>query len=568
MNAPITYNFADLAGRFAAVAPKPKAQPLNQSTAEGGRNNHLMVAAGFYRRQGFDETRIVKELRRLNLLNVPPLADSEVLTIAKSAMRYPAEFACTDLGNLERVRAAHEADMRFNISLGQHRTWNGKYWQLDEGEVKWNEFIAATVLGIHDEAKAAAQAGDTTRHAALAKWAITSQSKQRRNNIVADLKQTSEIAFSGEKFDSHPLLFNCANGTLNLKVGEQFGLRPFNRDDLLTAGSDIVYDEVAKCPLWIEFLDLIFNGNRDIIRWVQKFCGYCMTGDIGEQIFTILWGSGSNGKSTFLSVLQAILGIGRYCCKLDNDLLIAYRDKVASCEIATLVGMRLAVGSEPKQGGILRIDRIKEWTGDDVVHAKALYENPFDFRRQFKLLLLTNHKPRLTETGEAVRRRIRLVPFTAQIPESNKKPNYWQTLLAKEASGILAWMVEGCRLWQEEGLKAPKEIVDASAEYVDQQDQVQQFITDRCEIALGSEVQAAVLYMAYNNWCKGSGCFPLSNKNFKERLMQLHSATVSSDRNSQGNVYRGIKLNQVTGVDDNLPFYAQSSAGSVTHDAF
>jgi len=84
-----------------------------------------------------------------------------------------------------------------------------------------------------------------------------------------------------------------ANGTLNLKVGEQFGLRPFNRDDLLTAGSDIVYDEVAKWSVWIEFLDLIFNGNRDIIRWVQKFCGYCMTGDIGEQIFTILWGSGS-----------------------------------------------------------------------------------------------------------------------------------------------------------------------------------------------------------------------------------------------------------------------------------
>jgi len=278
--------------------------------------------------------------------------------------------------------------------------------------------------------------------------------------IAQSLKR---FAVKADAFDQNPMLLNVLNGTFELKTGE---LRPHDQRDRITKICPVEYREDALCPTWLAFLDRIFNGNADLIGFVQRAIGYSLTGSTQEQCFLLLWGEGSNGKSTMLELLRDVLG--DYADNASTDALMVSSGRGTENDIAKLKGARLVTASESGEGRRLDEERVKRLTGGDTISARFLYREWFEYRPQFKLWLAVNNRPEVRGTDHAIWRRVRLIPFEVVIPDDDQDKELPAKLRA-EAPGILRWAVEGCLAWQKEKLNPPKAITSATTEYRSEQ---------------------------------------------------------------------------------------------------
>lgn len=267
--------------------------------------------------------------------------------------------------------------------------------------------------------------------------------------------------------DTHPWLLNVANGTLDLRTGQ---LRPADRADLLTKAAPVVYAPTATCPQWEAFLDRILGGDKELIRYVQKAASYSLTGLDTEECFFVLHGVGQNGKSTLVETLSALLGTD-YAQQATPDLLMQKKQDRHATELAVLRGARLVASVETGQGKRLNESLIKSMTGGDRIRANFMHQETFEFRPEFKVWLSTNHKPVITGTDLGIWQRIRLIPFNVQIPD-NERDGAFKTRLRESAalSGILNWAIEGALLWQQEGLKPPQAVTEATQAYREEMD--------------------------------------------------------------------------------------------------
>jgi putative DNA primase/helicase len=280
-----------------------------------------------------------------------------------------------------------------------------------------------------------------------------------------------------EQMDADPFLFNVLNGTIDLRTGE---LRPHRREDAITALAPVEHDPSARSDLFERFLSRVFRCDQDLIRFVQRWLGYCLTADIREQLMPIFFGCGANGKSVFLDTVTAIMG--DYACPAPPTLLVQAQRQEHPTEIADLWNKRLVVASETEQGATLKIQLLKRLTGDQDLKGRFMNQNFFTFRRTHKMIMLTNNKPRVPEDSEAVWRRLRLTPFDVVIPQSERDPRLMEKLRA-EAPAVLAWMVKGCLDWQREGLGNSDAVSRATSCYRQSEDTFGRFIDDRCVTA-------------------------------------------------------------------------------------
>ncbi|HYU47276.1 MAG TPA: phage/plasmid primase, P4 family, partial [Terriglobales bacterium] len=247
---------------------------------------------------------------------------------------------------------------------------------------------------------------------------------------------------------------------LNLKTGT---LQPHCREDLLTKCLPIAYDPNAECPTWLDFLKTIMANNAALITFLQRAIGYSLTGDTSEQCLFIAHGSGSNGKSTFLEVLQALLG--DYAESTPSASLLAKdRHDGIPNDIARLRGARLVTAVEIGEGKRLNEELVKRLTGQDTMTARFLFAEFFDFHAEFKLWIACNHLPTIRGTDHAIWRRIRLIPFTVTIPDEQQDKKLPGKLQA-ELPGILRWAIQGCLAWQEQELSTPSEVIAATKDY-------------------------------------------------------------------------------------------------------
>lgn len=276
-------------------------------------------------------------------------------------------------------------------------------------------------------------------------------------------------------------LLNVLNGTIDLCTGS---LRPHAREDYITRCVNVDYDPDAKCPTWERFIHQVFGGNAEIIAFVQRAVGYSLTGKIVEHVLIVLYGLGSNGKTTLIDALHYLLGPS-YAKHAPTDLLLARRGEHHPTELATLHGARLVTAAETGEGRRLAESLVKQLTGGDPVTARRMRDDFWQFRPEFKLWLATNHRPQIRGTDHAIWRRIRLIPFdvTFHTAETGKTPQQDQTLparLREEATGILAWAVRGCLAWQSQGLGAPDAVRDATEAYRAEMDVLAMFFEERC----------------------------------------------------------------------------------------
>jgi len=438
------------------------------------------------------------------------------------------DYHCTDAGNAERLVNRHGDDLRFVGEWGW-LAWDGCRWRKDDvGEV--DRRALDTVRSILSDA---ADLEDKEQRKQLAGFALRSESRGSIANMIIVAESQAAIRSRSEVFDLDPWLLNVVNGTLDLRKGE---LRPHSRADLITRVAPVVWDSTAECPRFRSFLTEVFDSTPGIIRFLQKLVGYSLTGITSEQILAILWGGGSNGKSTLVEVLAGLLG--EYGAKTPVSTLLASKQDNIPNDLAALQGVRFAYASEVDEGRRLAESLLKDVTGGERIRARFLRREWFEFTPEFKLWLSTNHKPVIRGTDLAVWRRIRLVPFN-QTFAPEQQDRMLAAKLKAELSGILRWAVEGCLAWQAEGLEPPKEVKAATDGYRVEMDTLATFLTECTEADTVGGASAKALYKAYVAWSEANGERAVAQKVLGSKL---RDRGFDSTHRRDGDYWLGIRL--------------------------
>lgn len=446
---------------------------------------------------------------------MPPAPDDAAL----------ARLPRNDTGNARRLIARHGHEMAWVKGIGWV-VWDGKRWSAEDGEERALECAQATMDAIRDEADMLPEAPEPgEKTSASAKHRAFASASGNSGKVEGALKMARpKLARKHDAFDARPWHFNVANGTLRLDQGVR--LYPHRGSDLLTRISPVAYDPEADCPKFLKFLDVILPDKETRI-WVQKWLGYSLTGDISEQCIAIFQGGGSNGKSTLMETISAVLGdyIGevQIASFLHQDMK---KGSEASPDMVRLRGSRLIRTSEPEQGARLSESEIKRWTGGEKVSARELHQKFIDFKPSGKITMSCNPLPVVVGKDHGTRRRVRLVKFRHKFADvvDGRKIEYAPIFVREEGAGVLNWLLDGFRMWFEDGLNMPAQIKLDTDEYFTEQDPIGTFAKDvLCEADESEErrIQAATLYAMYEEWSKRHGEEPKKHASFGRRLKEI-----------------------------------------------
>jgi putative DNA primase/helicase len=413
-------------------------------------------------------------------------------------------FALTDLGNAERLVARFGGNFRYVPGAGLF-VWDGKRWVLDEANCEVLDLAGRAVREMYGEAEHLDH-DDARRE--LVQWARMSESRARLESMTALAKTKAKGRLAD--FDQDRCLLNVLNGTLDLKTGH---LRPHRSGDFITKLAPVAYDANAVAPTWDRFVMEIMQGNADMVAFLQRVVGYALSGETSEQVFFILFGSGANGKTTFVRTIGDMLG--DYAAHTETETLMVKAGGRPSNDVARLRGARFVTATEIAEGRWLDEPRMKQMTGGDRITARLLYHEHFEFVSEFKLLLSVNHKPRIRGTDHSIWRRVRVIPFPVIFTEPD--PSLLDRL-RHEASGILTWAVKGFTDWRAQGLAAPAEVVNATRDYRAEEDVFSRFIAERCYSQSSAYVGSSVLYRAYLDWCEQNAEVALTQHAVARRL--------------------------------------------------
>lgn len=389
-------------------------------------------------------------------------------------------------------------------------------WQPDEHQPRHYVFEIAEDLH-HHLAWAHTQAETQAVRAAMRRLESCSGVTQVLRQAESFLKR------SLEEFDGDPWLVNAQNGVVDLRTGR---LQPHDPALLMTKQLDCPYDPSAGCPQFKAFLATIFEGDRGVMQFVQRWFGYCLTGRTDAHKFVIFHGRGQNGKSALIEAMQQLMGSYARHAQSDTFSGVPRNGAAPSEDIARLHGARLVVASEGRQGRGLNEPLVKQWVGGDRVTARYLNHNSFEFRPTGKLLLVGNHLPAIQGGDEGIWRRTALVKFNHVIPEHEKIHDFAGQVLQPELPGILNWAVQGCRAWLAQGLAEPHAVLHATQRYRSDEDVIEAFLeeccylakpeTPLCDLAYGS--QAKTLHQAYQDWAAACGFRPMTTRSLYARL--------------------------------------------------
>jgi len=408
-------------------------------------------------------------------------------------------FPLTDLGNAERLVAAHGASLRYHVNVGAWLRWTGAVWAPDDtGEV--HRLAAQTVRAMAAEAEALESGAERD---ALVKHMLKSESAPRLAAAIDLAHWRPGVPVTAAELDRDPWLLNVLNGALDLRTGE---LRPHDPKDLMTKLAPVVYDPRARCPRWELFLAEVFNDD-DLIAYAQRLAGYVLTGDTREQEVFFLVGKGSNGKTVLTETLRAMLG--DYAKDTPFSTFLEHRD-ASTADLASLVGARLVTASEGTATQTFNEALLKRLSGGDVVTCRCLYREFFSYIPTFKILFATNEVPRIQSQTVASKRRVRIVPFrqTFYGPEDGKEPMRDEGLrdkLKAELPGILAWAVQGCLEWQRDGLRPPAVVMRETEALFESMDPLADFLEEECVLHPRAQVETGALYRRYAEWCNEGG---------------------------------------------------------------
>ena len=453
------------------------------------------------------------EKKRTQYLNTKALLNTSEIS------EYVSEDDWSEGNFADRLSKSYENDLKYNHDIKSWLRWTGNVWEVDKDRkvqqiIEGNSEVLNKIIASYDKMILDTE-GDQELKSANTKMKHTRADVKKLYNrlrsskgvaSVDELLQNRECFVTRQdSYDKDDWLINTKDCVYKLDDDEN-PVHDHDKKYLCTKIMDLeINSENAQKPpeTWLKFLNDISNGRQDWIDYLQKVLGYCLTGDTSEQKIFFFYGDGANGKSTLCNVVRDIFG--NYA-KSVRPTIIANNNKndnvdQANSELASLPNIRLALAEEGSQGVSLDEATVKQITGGTEISTRKLYADTFQFKPKFKLIMCTNHKPRISGNDYGIWRRVILIPFD-RIFKEEEKDKTLADKLKKEYPQILNWIINGFYAWQSDGLDdKPKCVQDAISEYKDDENPLSDFTAICLKLDAEKEVKSGDLWKAYDLFC-------------------------------------------------------------------
>lgn len=552
---------------------------------EGSRNKTMSHYAGrIIKRLGNTEEahkQFLKEAEKCS----PPLDDAELAGIWASAVKFGAKVAAqegyippeqynqdfllmpedfSDVGQAIVLSREYMDRLRFSPAT-DYIVFNGSFWeesqpnaqgiaqeltarQLEEAETEiqrcmkeMSENGAWAMLAAMGAKKAAAAFSEAQRRSfekyeraeTYRKYAI-----KRRDTkyISAALKEARPmIQIEQRVLDADEFLLNLPSGTCDLRTGD---VRGHNAQDYITKQT-AVDPSGDGMDVWEDALQTFFQGDVDLIRYVQEIVGLAAIGKVYIEALVIAYGEGRNGKSTFWNTIARVLGT--YSGNMSADTLTVGCKRNVKPELAEAKGKRMIIAAELEEGMRLNTSNVKQLCSTDEIYAEKKYKAPFSYVPTHTLVLYTNHLPRVGAIDQGTWRRLIVIPFNAKIEGKADIKNYSDFLFKMAGGAVLQWIIEGAKrvIASDYKIVQPKVVQDAIQKYKENNDWLAHFLDDCCEVGDDFEAKSGEFYNAYRSYCLQMGEYTRSTTDF---YSALESTGVVRKRTRTGVIIYGLKL--------------------------
>ncbi|AFC63716.1 phage/plasmid primase, P4 family [Enterococcus faecium] len=552
---------------------------------EGSRNKTMSHYAGrIIKRLGNTEEahkQFLKEAEKCS----PPLDDAELAGIWASAVKFGAKVAAqegyippeqynqdfllmpedfSDVGQAIVLSREYMDRLRFSPAT-DYIVFNGSFWeesqpnaqgiaqeltarQLEEAETEiqrcmkeMSENGAWAMLAAMGAKKAMAAFSEAQRRSfekyeraeTYRKYAI-----KRRDTkyISAALKEARPmIQIEQRVLDADEFLLNLPSGTCDLRTG---AVREHNAQDYITKQT-AVDPSGDGMDVWEDALQTFFQGDTDLIRYVQEIVGLAAIGKVYIEALVIAYGEGRNGKSTFWNTIARVLGT--YSGNMSADTLTVGCKRNVKPELAEAKGKRMIIAAELEEGMRLNTSNVKQLCSTDEIYAEKKYKAPFSYVPTHTLVLYTNHLPRVGAIDQGTWRRLIVIPFNAKIEGKADIKNYSDFLFKMAGGAVLQWIIEGAKrvIAGDYKIVQPRVVQAAIQKYKENNDWLSHFLDDCCEVGDDFEAKSGEFYNAYRSYCLQMGEYTRSTTDF---YSALESTGVVRKRTRTGVIIYGLKL--------------------------
>ncbi|MFQ8799719.1 MAG: phage/plasmid primase, P4 family [Dysosmobacter sp.] len=552
---------------------------------EGSRNKTMSHYAGrIIKRLGNTEEahkQFLKEAEKCS----PPLDDAELAGIWASAVKFGAKVAAqegyippeqynqdfllmpedfSDVGQAIVLSREYMDRLRFSPAT-DYIVFNGSFWeesqpnaqgiaqeltarQLEEAETEiqrcmkeMSENGAWAMLAAMGAKKAMAAFSEAQRRSfekyeraeTYRKYAI----KHRDTKYIsAALKEARPmIQIEQRVLDADEFLLNLPSGTCDLRTG---AVREHNAQDYITKLT-AVDPSGDGMDVWEDALQTFFQGDADLIRYVQEIVGLAAIGKVYIEALVIAYGEGRNGKSTFWNTIARVLGT--YSGNMSADTLTVGCKRNVKPELAEAKGKRMIIAAELEEGMRLNTSNVKQLCSTDEIYAEKKYKAPFSYVPTHTLVLYTNHLPRVGAIDQGTWRRLIVIPFNAKIEGKADIKNYSDFLFKMAGGAVLQWIIEGAKrvIASDYKIVQPRVVQDAIQKYKENNDWLAHFLDDCCEVGDDFEAKSGEFYNAYRSYCLQMGEYTRSTTDF---YSALESTGVVRKRTRTGVIIYGLKL--------------------------
>jgi putative DNA primase/helicase len=448
-------------------------------------------------------------------------------------------------------QAGFNARARFVPGWKRWMLWDGSVWRESDteyAETQVRSFLRAQANQVKSWAMELAKevfSQDQKKAAAIRRWGDKEASKMRQGYAIRSVETTarsnSELLASVDQWDQNLDLMGTPGGTVDLKTGRL--LKPSPQHFITRSTSVTPAAEGEHSMLWDQTILRICGGSVEMAQFLQVVAGYCLTGHTSEHKLFFMYGSGRNGKSTFIDVIEHMMQ--DYAVKAPEGAFLASNSQDHPTGIAKLRGARMVSASELAENRSWNEQLIKEFTGGDTMTGRYMYGNFFDFKPQCTILIAGNTQPKMRTTDVAMRARMVLIPFTVRIPDEEIDPHLMSKLV-DEMPKIMRWAIDGAVMWYQSGckMKIPDFIAQASEEYLDEEDVIGNFLADSIDYDDAARTAFKDVYDRYLSWSRENGItHPITSRNFSRDMKKRGLQTYLITGNAKG--YRGIKLRDI-----------------------